>query len=173
MLPRTPPRTSKPPGVCGSLGLGDVPEGQVDRSRCAHLTWTEPRDNGGEPIWKYELQMAAVDKVFAATTPVFKTCYEGVPACKPFAVTIEKLLPESDYLFRVAAHNYVGPGEWTDPLVVTTDSRAEVERAAKRELPPQWVALETRIDDLLSDAYGGVTYACHWEVAARGNLCTT
>ncbi|XP_074025374.1 miles to go isoform X2 [Leptinotarsa decemlineata] len=72
------------------------------------LRWVEPDYNGGAPVLDYEVEMTAA----ATQSIVYKN--------KENECTADNLSPGCDYIFKVRAVNRVGPGQWSEPLKVTS-----------------------------------------------------
>ena len=92
----------------------------IHPSKCANLRshgkpkptsitvrWAEPDYNGGAPILEYEIEMISPD----SSDPIgYKT--------KDIEYSILNLQPGCEYSFAVRAVNRIGPGAWSDHLVI-------------------------------------------------------
>ncbi|EPB67836.1 immunoglobulin I-set domain protein [Ancylostoma ceylanicum] len=95
-----------PPGPVENLQVEDVTTDTIA------LTWEAPSNTGGSRIVEYKLQLRTPDQqswVEAAT--VTRTRF-----------TVKKLPSNTEYLFRVAAVNVDGLGEWSSVIKASTVS---------------------------------------------------
>eukprot|EP00965_Chrysotila_dentata_P263289 6214805-Pleurochrysis_carterae.AAC.2 len=95
------------------------------------LRWEEPY-NGGDPIYKYVLQMASYEvrwdekkKVIFDGFCDFVTVQEYKYRTRE--VTVSNLQPDNEYEFRLAAANCMGESEWSLELKVRNPARMFVQ----------------------------------------------
>eukprot|EP00965_Chrysotila_dentata_P053813 1785239-Pleurochrysis_carterae.AAC.1 len=86
------------------------------------VRWEEPY-NGGDPIYRYVLQMAAYEVRWDEKKKMLLDNYcdfVKVQECKyrTREVTVPNLLPDNEYKFRLAAINSIGKSEWSVELEV-------------------------------------------------------
>lgn len=68
------------------------------------LNWETPEKDGGSPVTRYVVEMRSATK---------KT-WTKVDTTEQLTITAEKLTAGSQYVFRVAAENAVGVGEFVE-----------------------------------------------------------
>ena len=141
ILASTPPATARPPMSCRK------PSGEVIDHDTLQVTWEVVPDDGDDDVYKYEVQMALVDPVRPRDDPQFECVYEGIAE---WSVTVDGLLPDNEYIFRVAAHNSKGRGSWSEELRLET--RREGDPNLVQQSPPAWLALKANMDDLFTEA---------------------
>ena len=78
-------------------------------ARTANIEWTAPEDDGGSPITNYIIEMRQTGERKWNTATLDKV--------KGMTYTIENLIPEKEYEFRVIAENKAGPGQPSPPSV--------------------------------------------------------
>ncbi|CAM4531941.1 unnamed protein product [Leuciscus chuanchicus] len=105
------------------VGAGPKPSGPRDvvaslvSTRFIKLTWRVPAEPHGEDITYsvyYSLEGTNRERIVNTSRP------------GEMQVTIQNLMPESTYAFRVVAHNRNGPGESSAPLRVATQPEVQV-----------------------------------------------
>lgn len=79
------------------------------------ISWTVPDYNGGAPVLEYEVEIISQN-----SSPII------VQKTKETRTTINDLEPGSNYTFRVRAVNRIGPGDWSEPYVVTSGAAEPV-----------------------------------------------
>ena len=72
-----------------------------------HVQWTPPESDGGSPIFNYILEKRQL-----ATLRWVRVTEDTVSGTE---LTVEKLTPGEDYVFRVMAENKAGPGPASPP----------------------------------------------------------
>jgi serine/threonine protein kinase/predicted RNA-binding protein with TRAM domain len=87
------------PGPCGPLNVSDV-----TKNAC-HLKWKAPEDDGGSRITHYVVERQETGKPYWTTVASFQ---------KELDMDVQGLIESKEYLFRVAAANANGTGEFTD-----------------------------------------------------------
>lgn len=93
------------PGKCAAPKLHGKP-----KPTCVSLRWNEPDNFGGAPILEYEVDM--ISSLDHSRLQVHKS--------KDVECTVNDLKPGCEYTFVVRAVNRIGPGPWSDNLIVTS-----------------------------------------------------
>ncbi|XP_077057771.1 neogenin 1a isoform X3 [Siphateles boraxobius] len=105
------------------VGAGPKPSGPRDvvaslvSTRFIKLTWRVPAEPHGEDVTYsvyYSLEGTNRERIVNTSRP------------GEMQVTIQNLIPDSTYVFRVVAHNRNGPGESSAPLRVATQPEVQV-----------------------------------------------
>jgi len=125
------------------------------------VTWMDNIDDGGDDIFRYELQWAELDLIDESATPVWQDGYSGLQKrSKEFS----KLADDADYAFRLAATNAAGQGPWSEVMRVTTLPKIAGDRHVA-PLPVAWIELERHIGDMLEPAIwpSRIKAHAHWE----------
>jgi len=87
------------PGKCGPLQVSDV-----TKNSC-HLKWKAPEDDGGSKITHYIVERQETGKPYWTTVASFQ---------KDIEMDVQGLVESKEYLFRVAAANANGEGEFIE-----------------------------------------------------------
>jgi len=124
----------------------------------ASLAWVDVLDDGGDDVFRYDLEWAMLDLVDPSAPKQWLSAYSGI---EKRTCQLANLQPDADYCVRVAATNSVGQGEWSAPLQFTTPKLEEA-KLRVAELPPQWRALEVGLMDMLDVLNTGVPTSTHW-----------
>ena len=73
----------------------------------AVVTWKAPESDGGSPVTGY-----VVERSLAASARWLRVNKQPVTELK---LSVEELVEDNEYMFRVIAENKVGPGEPSQP----------------------------------------------------------
>lgn len=92
------------PGRCPQPRLHGKP-----KSSSISIKWSEPDYNGGAPVLEYEVEMVSPD---SSRSIVHKS--------KETECTVTDISPGKEYSFTVRAVNRIGPGNWSEPLILTS-----------------------------------------------------
>nr|XP_023693958.1 neogenin-like isoform X4 [Paramormyrops kingsleyae] len=118
----TAPAAHVAPAPPGS-GRGPTPSAPRDvvaslvSTRFVKLTWRPPAEPHGDNLTYsvfHRLEGAARERVQNGTRP------------GDLQVAVQNLLPDTRYSFRVVAHNRIGPGESSAPIIVATQPELQV-----------------------------------------------
>ena len=111
-----------------------------------HVAWSECSHDGGDAISRYVVEMAEVEPLFPKSLD-FDEIYSGTGV---WAVTLENLEPDTEYVFRVSARNCVGASEFMGATHVGTLPVPEL-IPAQLGMPNSWRELRyhTEVDKLL------------------------
>ena len=117
-------------------------------------------DDGGDEPFAYEVHYSPIDPI---TNDVVEwhTAYKGI---RRFKCKVEQLLPNTEYVFRVAAVNMCGRSAWSEYVTATTESAPEGIRAVITQLPKAWLALESNLDDAFARLGADpADFGDHWD----------
>ncbi|XP_063045377.1 neogenin 1a isoform X3 [Engraulis encrasicolus] len=154
--PTSPPLTSATtehvtPGSGGAGAVGPTPSAPRDvvaslvSTRFIKLTWRQPAETHGDDVTYsvyYSLEGTNRERIVNTSQP------------GEMQVTIQNLVPESKYTFRVVAHNGNGVGESSSAVTVATQPEVQVPGPAP---------------NLQATATSPTSIAVSWETPVTGN----
>ena len=162
----------RPPAACAR------PTVTAESHTALYVTWTDPADNGGAEIYRYEVQLAAVDPLHPEAACMFETVYTGHPggeSCQGDAgsavcsTVVGDLSPDTEYAVRVAASNDWGRAEWCEPTRACTTRAPPKIRQLDTRVPEAWLELRANMSDLATslEKRFGTCASSDWHALVR------
>lgn len=157
VLASTPPPKGSAPDKCRSLAVREV---TCDSLRA---TWDPPESDGGDEIFKYEVQVATIDPLQPDEPLDFQLGFSGFPV--ELEVVLSNLEADTEIVMRVAATNGQGRGEWSDQIRCTTEKYPRQARELDTRIPQSWLDLRANMSDLFASVRKahGIDEDAAWE----------
>ena len=159
--------SARPPAPCAPPAVSDASHSSLA------VSWQPPLEDGGDDIWQYELELAAIDPLYPAAELAFAVAYAGRPEGKGEALIMSTRLSgldaDAEYAVRVAASNGCGRSEWSAATRASTLTRPVRERQLDTVVPTAWLELRPNMCDLatsLEKKYGTSAHT-DWHALVR------
>ena len=157
----TPPPAATAPGACAPPALGTA------TTTTLRVSWQAVDDDGGAEPLRYDVEMARVNAKKPDAPLSFDSIYAGYGT---WAITVESLDEETEYVFRACATNLKGRGAWSTHTHGSTLQVAG-EGALRRTthvIPQAWMRLEDGMQ--VSRLYKYSPVPAHTRSACRPGL---